>query len=58
MREVALGNTNGDTYTIISGLENGDQIVTNGTFSVDAAAQLQGKKIDDERRRRKNHDRA
>lgn len=44
MREVALGNTNGDTYTIISGLENGDQIVTNGTFTVDAAAQLQGKK--------------
>ncbi len=44
MREVALGNTNGDTYTIISGLENGDRIVTNGTFTVDAAAQLQGKK--------------
>ena len=44
MREVTLGNTNGDTYTIISGLEKGDQIVTNGTFTVDAAAQLQGKK--------------
>jgi Cu(I)/Ag(I) efflux system membrane fusion protein len=44
MREVTLGITNGDTYTIISGLENGDQIVTNGTFTVDAAAQLQGKK--------------
>lgn len=44
MREVALGSSNGDTYTIISGLENGDQIVTNGTFTVDAAAQLQGKK--------------
>ncbi len=44
MREVALGSTNGDTYTIISGLEKGDQIVTNGTFTVDAAAQLQGKK--------------
>ncbi|HDZ14536.1 MAG TPA: efflux RND transporter periplasmic adaptor subunit, partial [Pricia sp.] len=44
MREVTLGNTNGDTFTIISGLEKGDQIVTNGTFTVDAAAQLQGKK--------------
>ncbi len=44
MREVALGSTNGDTYIIISGLENGDQVVTNGTFTVDAAAQLQGKK--------------
>jgi len=44
MREVALGSSNGDTYTIIRGLENGDQIVTNGTFTVDAAAQLQGKK--------------
>lgn len=44
MREVLLGNTNGDTYTILEGLENGDEVVTNGTFTVDAAAQLQGKK--------------
>lgn len=44
MREVALGNRNGDMFTVASGLENGDEIVTNGTFTVDAAAQLQGKK--------------
>lgn len=44
MREVAIGVRNGDNYTITSGLEDGDEIVTNGTFTVDAAAQLQGKK--------------
>ncbi|MBJ7882611.1 efflux RND transporter periplasmic adaptor subunit [Gelidibacter salicanalis] len=44
MREVLLGNANGDTYTILEGLKNGDEVVTNGTFTVDAAAQLQGKK--------------
>ena len=44
MKEVLLGNANGNTYTIIDGLKNGDEVVTNGTFSVDAAAQLQGKK--------------
>ncbi|WP_027066240.1 efflux RND transporter periplasmic adaptor subunit [Maribacter sp. Hel_I_7] len=44
MREVTLGNTNGESFTILSGLESGDEIVTNGTFTVDAAAQLQGKK--------------
>ena len=44
MREVLLGNTNGESYTILEGLANGDKVVTNGTFTVDAAAQLQGKK--------------
>ena len=44
MREVTLGNRNGDMFTVTSGLKNGDEIVTNGTFTVDAAAQLQGKK--------------
>ncbi len=44
MREVKLGNTIGENYEIISGLENGNEIVTNGTFTIDAAAQLQGKK--------------
>jgi len=44
MREVSIGNRIGENYTITSGLENGDEIVTNGTFTVDAAAQLQGKK--------------
>lgn len=44
MREVTLGNPAGDAYTILDGLKNGEEIVTNGTFTVDAAAQLQGKK--------------
>ena len=44
MREVTLGKRSGENYSITSGLENGDEIVTNGTFTVDAAAQLQGKK--------------
>lgn len=43
MREVTLGNRNGDIFVVASGLQNGDEIVTNGTFTVDAAAQLQGK---------------
>ena len=44
MREIALGNRIGDNYEVLEGLNNGDEIVTNGTFTVDAAAQLQGKK--------------
>ena len=42
--EITLGAKNGATYEVLSGLKNGDEIVTNGTFTVDAAAQLQGKK--------------
>ena len=44
MREIDLGNQVGNNYEVLSGLNNGDEIVTNGTFTVDAAAQLQGKK--------------
>mgnify|MGYP000328988321 CR=1 FL=1 len=44
MREVTLGNRSGEYYQVSAGLNNGDEIVTNGTFTVDAAAQLQGKK--------------
>lgn len=44
IREITLGNKNGSTYEVLSGLNTGDEIVTNGTFTVDAAAQLQGKK--------------
>ena len=44
MREVTVGLRNGDNFIVKSGLENGEEIVTNGTFTVDAAAQLQGKK--------------
>lgn len=44
MREVTLGTNLGENYQVLEGLINGDEIVTNGTFTVDAAAQLQGKK--------------
>ncbi|HBY67444.1 MAG TPA: efflux RND transporter periplasmic adaptor subunit, partial [Flavobacteriaceae bacterium] len=44
MREVTLGSSSGENYIITKGLNPGDEIVTNGTFTVDAAAQLQGKK--------------
>lgn len=44
MKEVALGSKFGDTYEVLDGLFTGNEIVTNGTFTVDAAAQLQGKK--------------
>lgn len=43
LREIVLGPSLGDQYVIMSGLENGEEIVTNGTFTVDASAQLEGK---------------
>tara|TARA_R110002049_G_scaffold28018_1_gene96081 strand:+ start:120390 stop:121673 length:1284 start_codon:yes stop_codon:yes gene_type:complete len=44
MREITVGDATNGRYMVLSGLETGDEIVTNGTFTVDAAAQLQGKK--------------
>lgn len=44
MREVQLGNLRNGDYVVNSGLESGDLVVAKGTFTVDAAAQLQGKK--------------
>ncbi|MGY8939286.1 MAG: efflux RND transporter periplasmic adaptor subunit, partial [Flavobacteriales bacterium] len=44
MKEIKLGNRVGDAYEILEGLSIGDEIVTNGTFTLDAAAQLKGKK--------------
>ena len=44
LREVTLGNAIGTNYQVIKGLENNDEVVVNGTFTVDAAAQLQGKR--------------
>ncbi|HLO58409.1 MAG TPA: efflux RND transporter periplasmic adaptor subunit [Bacteroidales bacterium] len=43
MREVTLGPVVGNSYVITAGLKEGEEIVTQGTFSVDAAAQLDGK---------------
>lgn len=39
-REVTLGDAVGDRYLILSGLEAGERVVTNGAFVIDAAAQL------------------
>jgi len=44
MREVVLGASIGTNYEVLDGLNEFEEIVTNGTFTVDAAAQLQGKK--------------
>ena len=44
MREVVLGSELGANYEILSGLEGGEHVVVNGAFTVDATAQLQGKK--------------
>ncbi len=43
MREIDLGPELGNSYVILSGLQEGEELVTNGVFSVDAAAQLSGK---------------
>jgi membrane fusion protein, copper/silver efflux system len=43
MREVGLGPMLGNSYVITDGLSEGEEIVTQGAFSVDASAQLEGK---------------
>jgi Cu(I)/Ag(I) efflux system membrane fusion protein len=43
MREIEIGPMLGNSYVVLSGLKEGEEIVTDGTFSVDAAAQLAGK---------------
>ena len=43
IREVDLGPMLGESYVIMKGLSEGEEVVTSGTFSVDAAAQLEGK---------------
>lgn len=42
MREVELGSRVGDDYLVLSGVEEGEQVVSNGVFAIDAAAQLSG----------------
>ncbi len=44
MREILLGNRIRDQYVVLKGLFAGNEIVSHGTFTVDAAAQLRGKK--------------
>jgi Cu(I)/Ag(I) efflux system membrane fusion protein len=43
MRDVELGPMLGESYVIINGLSDDEEVVTDGAFSVDAAAQLEGK---------------
>lgn len=43
IREIGLGPVLGENYVVTDGLTDGEEIVTSGTFSVDAAAQLEGK---------------
>ncbi|HSI75100.1 MAG TPA: efflux RND transporter periplasmic adaptor subunit [Lunatimonas sp.] len=42
MREVEIGVRVGEDYMVVSGLEEGEQVVSNGVFAIDAAAQLSG----------------
>lgn len=43
MREIELGPMLGNSFVVLSGLSEGEEIVTQGAFSIDAAAQLEGK---------------
>lgn len=43
MREIVLGPRAGDYYLVEEGLEPGEEVVVNGVFAVDAAAQLSGR---------------
>lgn len=39
-KEVEIGEGLGGSYPVLSGLEAGEEVVTNGSFTIDAAAQL------------------
>lgn len=41
-RDVQLGTRSGDFYPVISGLSAGEMVVTQGSFLIDATAQLRG----------------
>ncbi|MDR1557424.1 MAG: efflux RND transporter periplasmic adaptor subunit, partial [Tannerellaceae bacterium] len=44
LREIELGPSLGDDYIVLSGIGEGEEIVSSGTFAVDASAQLEGKR--------------
>ena len=44
MRQITLGPALPDGYVVLDGLAEGEEIVTNGVFAIDAAAQLDGKR--------------
>jgi Cu(I)/Ag(I) efflux system membrane fusion protein len=43
LRDVELGAYTGSDVVILSGLEEGEEVVTSGAFMIDASAQLEGK---------------
>lgn len=43
MREVLLGNRFDENYEVLQGVELGEEVVIHGAFTIDAAAQLQGR---------------
>ena len=43
-REIVLGPEAGDFYVVAEGLNAGEEVVANGVFKIDAAAQLEGKR--------------
>lgn len=43
IREIELGPMLGNSYVVLKGLTESEEIVTEGAYSVDAAAQLEGK---------------
>lgn len=44
LREIDLGPSLGGSYVVLAGLNEGEEVVTNGVFSIDASAQLEGKR--------------
>ncbi len=44
LREIELGPSLGGNYMVNEGLEEGEEIVTSGAFTIDATAQLEGKR--------------
>lgn len=43
LREIELGASLGEEYVVLSGIDEGEEIVTGGAFVIDASAQLEGK---------------
>lgn len=44
VRDVVLGARTGETYRVIDGLEEGEDVVTHGAFAIDADLQIRGGK--------------
>ncbi len=42
-REIVLGPRAGDYYVVLSGLHDGERVVTNGNFKIDSSMQIQAK---------------